>query len=100
MMAKKIFIGTSGHNYKHWINKFYPKDLPQKEWLEFYAQHFNAVELNVTFYRLPKETVFDNWYKRTPSDFHFVIKGSRFITQERNRGRVLTFDIYREDNTI
>ena len=79
-MAKKIYVGTSGYNYAHWINKFYPKDIPQKMWLEFYAQHFNSVELNVTFYRLPKDTVFQNWYKRTPSDFRFVIKGSRFIT--------------------
>ena len=79
-MTKKIFIGTSGYSYKHWIDKFYPKDLPQKRWLEFYAQHFNSVELNVTFYRLPKESLFENWYKRTPSNFRFVIKGSRFIT--------------------
>ena len=79
-MTKKIYVGTSGYNYAHWINKFYPKDIPQKMRLEFYTQHFNSVELNVTFYRLPKDTVFQNWYKRTPSDFRFVIKGSRFIT--------------------
>jgi len=79
-MVKKIFIGTSGYSYAHWIDKFYPKNIPQKRWLEFYAQHFNSVELNVTFYRLPKEAVFEGWYRRTPGKFRFVIKGSRFIT--------------------
>ena len=79
-MAKKIYVGTSGYNYTHWINKFYPKDVPQKMWLEFYTQTFNSVELNVTFYRLPKDTVFQGWHKRTPRNFRFVIKGSRFIT--------------------
>jgi len=86
-MRKNIFIGTSGYNYTHWTNKFYPKDVPQKRWLEFYAQTFNSVELNVTFYRLPKDIIFQNWHKRTPSDFRFVIKGSRFITHiKRLRG--------------
>jgi len=45
-----IYIGTSGYNYPHWWNgTFYPSDLPQKKWLEFYAEHFNTVELNVSF---------------------------------------------------
>ncbi len=76
----KVFIGTSGYNYKHWQGKFYPQNLPQRQWLEFYAKHFNTVELNVTFYRLPYENVFKGWYNRTPKNFKFVIKGSRFIT--------------------
>ena len=59
---------------------FYPVNLPQNKWLEFYAQHFGCVELNVTFYRLPKKVTFRNWYKRTPKEFKFVAKGSRFIT--------------------
>lgn len=76
-----ILIGTSGYNYPHWWRGvFYPSDLPQRKWLEFYAQHFNTVELNVTFYRLPKKEIFEGWYKRTPKDFSFAIKGSRFIT--------------------
>jgi uncharacterized protein YecE (DUF72 family) len=74
-------IGTSGYNYPHWWNGvFYPSDLPQRRWLEFYAQHFGTVELNVTFYRLPAKSVFDGWYRRTPRSFLFTIKGSRFIT--------------------
>jgi uncharacterized protein YecE (DUF72 family) len=79
-----IYIGTSGYNYPHWWNGiFYPSDLPQKKWLEFYAEHFNTVELNVSFYRLPKKEVFQGWYKRTPKKFVFAVKGSRFITHVR-----------------
>ena len=78
-MGKEIFIGTSGYSYQHWKKVFYPQDLPSGKWLEFYAQHFNCVELNVTFYRLPKETAFKGWHRRTPQDFRFVVKGSRFI---------------------
>jgi uncharacterized protein YecE (DUF72 family) len=77
----KVFIGTSGYNYPHWWNGvFYPADLPQRKWLEFYADHFDTVELNVTFYRLPKKETFEGWHKRTPEGFSFAVKGSRFIT--------------------
>jgi uncharacterized protein YecE (DUF72 family) len=76
-----IFIGTSGYNYPHWWNGvFYPSHLPQKRWLEFYTEYFDTVELNVSFYRLPKKEVFEGWYKRTPNDFLFAVKGSRLIT--------------------
>ncbi len=76
-----IFIGTSGYNYPHWWNDvFYPSDLPQRKWLEFYAEHFETVELNVSFYRLPGKKVFESWYKRTPKGFSFAVKGNRFIT--------------------
>lgn len=75
------FIGTSGYNYPHWWNGvFYPPHLPQRRWLEFYAEHFDSVEINVSFYRLPKKEVFESWYKRTPKKFSFSVKGSRFIT--------------------
>lgn len=76
----KIFIGTSGYNYKHWRGVFYPENLAQSKWLEYYCKFFDTVELNVTFYRLPPESAFKSWYKRTPKDFKFVVKGSRFIT--------------------
>ncbi len=76
-----VLIGTSGYNYPHWWNGvFYPSELPQRKWLEFYAEHFDTVELNVSFYRLPKKEVFEGWYKRAPKDFLFAVKGSRFIT--------------------
>lgn len=76
----KLFIGTSGWNYPHWQGIFYPQDLSQRKWLEYYAKFFNCVELNVTFYRLVQRKTFQNWHKRTPKDFYFVAKGSRFIT--------------------
>ena len=77
----KILIGTSGYNYPHWGGGvFYPKKLPQRRWLEFYSREFNTVELNVTFYRLPQESAFLSWRKRTPDGFKFAVKGSRFIT--------------------
>lgn len=76
----KLFVGTSGWNYPHWQGVFYPKGLSQNKWLMHYAGFFNCVELNVTFYRLVKKQTFQNWYKRTPRDFYFVAKGSRFIT--------------------
>lgn len=80
-MTKRLFVGTSGFSYKHWSNDvFYPSGLDQRSWLEFYARYFNTVELNVTFYRLPRPESFLTWQKITPSDFTFSIKGSRYIT--------------------
>lgn len=76
----RLFIGTSGYSYKHWKGVFYPRDLPQARWLEFYCRHFATVELNVTFYRLPSQETFAKWFQRTPPDFCFAAKGSRFIT--------------------
>lgn len=78
---RKAYIGTSGYNYPHWSKGvFYPEGLSQNKWLEYYCQFFNSVELNVSFYRLPSKKIFQNWYKRTPKDFYFTAKGSRFIT--------------------
>lgn len=77
---KDIHIGTSGYSYDDWVGKFYPQGLPRDQWLSFYATKFDTVELNVTFYRTPNQKAFEGWYKKTPKDFHFVIKGSRFIT--------------------
>lgn len=73
-------IGCSGFNYKHWRGVFYPEKLPQKKWLDYYCGTFSTVELNVTFYRLPKPETFENWYNQTPPFFTFALKGSRFIT--------------------
>jgi uncharacterized protein YecE (DUF72 family) len=76
----KAYIGTSGYIYDHWYGVFYPEDLTKDKWLEYYCKFFDTVELNVTFYRLPFESAFRGWYKRTPDDFLFTVKGSRFIT--------------------
>jgi uncharacterized protein YecE (DUF72 family) len=75
-----VFIGTSGWHYKHWKGTFYPERLAQKSWLSFYAQRFNSVELNATFYRLPPESAPAQWRDNTPAGFCFAAKGSRFLT--------------------
>lgn len=75
-----LYIGTSGWSYPHWEGIFYPKDLAKKKQLEYFAKHFNTVELNSSFYHLPKESTFANWYERTPKDFLFSVKVSRFIS--------------------
>jgi uncharacterized protein YecE (DUF72 family) len=79
-MTADIRIGTSGYSYKHWVGRYYPEDLKPAEWLRFYLRDFDTVELNNTFYHLPKEEAFDNWRKATPHDFIYAVKGSRFIT--------------------
>ncbi len=77
---KKIHIGTSGWNYTHWRGTFYPEDLSPNRWLDYYIQHFRTVEINNSFYHLPKRETFENWRKAVPGDFIFAIKASRFIT--------------------
>lgn len=74
------YVGCSGFYYKHWIDKFYPEDLPKSKWLGYYAEHFNTVELNNSFYRMPDEKAVKNWYTITPASFIFSVKGLRFIT--------------------
>lgn len=73
-------VGCSGWQYKHWKGDFYPADLPQRQWLEYYARHFDTVEVNNSFYRLPPEGVFESWRARTPAKFLFAVKASRFLT--------------------
>jgi uncharacterized protein YecE (DUF72 family) len=76
----KYRIGCSGFLYESWKGAFYPEELPHKKWLLFYMTRFDTVELNVTFYRLLKKEAFERWYKETPPDFAFSLKGSRFIS--------------------
>jgi uncharacterized protein YecE (DUF72 family) len=75
-----VHIGTSGFHYKHWRGRFYPEKLPSSKWLDYYTQRFDTVELNSTFYRLPVESGLVNWRDSTPANFHFAVKGSRFLT--------------------
>ena len=83
MPGKKIFIGTSGWSYKHWVGKFYPEKSNSEEQFKFYTKHFDTVEINNSFYRLPPRSVFETWYEHSPKRFFFVIKASRFITHMR-----------------
>jgi uncharacterized protein YecE (DUF72 family) len=88
-----LFIGCSGFHYRDWAGKFYPEQLPKKEWLEYYAGHFNTVEINNTFYKMPEEKTLLNWKSKTPADFKFTIKANRFFTHQK---KLNTDDIFRE----
>jgi len=81
--STSLYIGTSGFSYSEWEGKFYPEDLPNGERLEFFAQHFDTVELNNTFYQLPPKETFVGWRERTPQDFTFAVKVSRYITHRK-----------------
>ena len=78
-----VHIGTSGWHYKHWVGPFYPADLPAKGMLSWYVQRFDTVELNNSFYHLPKAETFEAWRRATPSSFCFAVKGSRYITHRK-----------------
>lgn len=76
----KLWVGTSGYSYKEWLGNFYPEDLSPKEMLRSYATRLPAVEINNTFYRLPKETVLASWAQQVPAEFRFVLKAAQKIT--------------------
>ncbi len=75
-----LYVGTSGYSYKEWKGPFYPKDLPDKQMLHFYGERFRSVEINNTFYRMPKPSVLEAWAMEVPADFKFVLKASQRIT--------------------
>jgi len=79
----ELRVGTSGFTYRHWRGVFYPDDVLQKRWLEFYAEHFDACEINSTYYHMPRRSVCESWARRTPDGFSFVLKLNRFITHRR-----------------
>ena len=79
-MTLHLLAGASGYSYKPWKGSFYPKDLPDAEMLGFYAARLPVVEINNTFYRLPKASVLEDGSARTPASFRFVLKASRKIT--------------------
>ncbi len=76
----ELYVGTSGYNYKGWKGPFYPERFPDKEMLSFYGERFNTVEINNSFYRVPKPDVVHNWAETVPEGFQFVLKATRRIT--------------------
>jgi uncharacterized protein YecE (DUF72 family) len=78
--VSEIHVGCSGWVYKHWRGIFYPEGLPQKRWFERYAEEFDTVEINASFYRLPLESTFEGWRDKAPPGFHYAVKVNRFIT--------------------
>ncbi len=75
-----LYVGTSGYSYKEWKGTFYPEDLPDKQMLHFYGERFRSVEINNTFYRMPKESVLESWAQEVPTEFKFVLKAPQRIT--------------------
>jgi uncharacterized protein YecE (DUF72 family) len=76
-------VGCSGWSYAHWRGVVYPEGLPQRRWLEHYVTLFDTVEINATFYRLPRRATVASWAEETPSKFLFAVKASRYLTHVR-----------------
>ncbi|HEX2193594.1 MAG TPA: DUF72 domain-containing protein [Candidatus Limnocylindria bacterium] len=83
MRPSPIRIGCSGWQYSHWRGDLYPRELSQDRWFEFYAERFDTVELNNSFYRLPPADVFAGWARRAPAGFLLAVKASRYLTHIR-----------------
>ncbi len=79
----RVLAGTSGFSYKEWKGSFYPEDLPAEEMLSFYAARLPAVEINNTFYRMPKPTLLASWAEQVSPQFRFVLKASQRITHHK-----------------
>jgi len=81
---RSVKIGTSGYSYDDWRGIFYPRDLPKGDMLPFYAQHFDAVEINSTYYRIPHRAVFYHLGQKTPDQFEFIVKMNQATTHVRD----------------
>ncbi|GIW66971.1 MAG: hypothetical protein KatS3mg095_0869 [Candidatus Parcubacteria bacterium] len=79
----RVYIGTSGWQYHDWKNKFYPENLPSKDFLKFYSKHFKTVEINTSFYHLTKKSTFEKWYQESNKSFLFSVKLYRLFTHLR-----------------
>jgi len=82
MTATRLLAGASGYAFKEWQGSFYPDKIKAEDMLAWYAERLPTVEINNTFYRMPKPAVLENWSRATPVDFRFAIKASRRITHD------------------
>lgn len=76
--SNRVLVGTSGYQYDHWVGPFYPERLPKKQWFEYYAERFATLEVNGTFYSLPKRDTVARWAETAPEGFRYVVKFSRY----------------------
>ena len=83
-----VRVGTSGFSYKEWKGSFYPEDLPNAKMLGYYAERFDTVEINNTFYRMPNAEVLQGWASQVPERFAFVLKASQRITHTKRFGEM------------
>jgi len=101
-MSVRVLIGTSGYSYAEWKGNFYPEKLAAKDMLRFYAERFPTVEINNTFYRMPKDSLLQGWADQVPESFRFVIKASQRITHVQRLkecGELLTY-LFRVTSTL
>jgi uncharacterized protein YecE (DUF72 family) len=75
-----LYVGTSGYSYPEWKGLFYPPELPAKQMLRYYGEHFRTVEINNTFHRMPGVELLEGWSEQVPPDFRFVLKAPQRIT--------------------
>lgn len=82
-VSPRVRVGTSGFQFDDWVGVFYPPSLPEKRRLEYYATFFDCLEVNSTYYRIPRPSVLEHMASRTPADFVFTVKLHRSITHDR-----------------
>jgi uncharacterized protein YecE (DUF72 family) len=75
-----LYVGTSGYSYKEWKGSFYPEKIPAKDMLRYYGERLSTVEINATFYRMPQQSMLENWKEQVPGSFRFSLKASQRIT--------------------
>jgi len=98
MPSSFLKVGTSGWVYKHWEGIFYPHELKNQDKLWYFSKHFKTVEINYSFYHLPRPETYKRWYKITSKDFIFAVKVSRFITHiKRLKGVKEAWDVFLEN---
>jgi uncharacterized protein YecE (DUF72 family) len=95
MTTTNASIGTAGYSFPHWKGPFYPRNMAPGKWLSYYAEHFNSLEVNTTFYTQPRAPMLERWASEVPSDFSFTLKMNRVVTHEKGlkniRGDLLSF---------
>lgn len=84
MEQARILVGTSGYSYRDWVGNFYPSGMASREYLKFYAQHFDTLEINTTYYGIPKPNVLEGMAERTPGNFSFVVKLHKTMTHDQS----------------
>lgn len=83
----ELYLGTQGFAFDDWVGPFYPPGMPKSAYLQAYARHFRAVEIDATFYGVPRPTTIEGWRKRTPEGFRFAAKFPKLITHEKQLRR-------------
>lgn len=79
----RLYVGTSGYHYEDWAGRFYPADLSREDWFEYYATHFDTLEINASFYGLPERKTFQTWRERAPKGFVQAVKFSSYGTHRK-----------------